>query len=728
MSLLAGFDFVTEISNAAILKLIKSEMRIGEVLLNPPFDLTIPFAVGSGHLIVDDLQLDLTDDDTVNLHFSFSNSSVEVQYIISRVICSLSGKLSIKLPLKLELARGNTLQVAADTGVAIVTVEYTAETEQAIVTALDGTGLTLELFKSSVQKMVTDFVRSMPITTFPIGYKVIPGVDGSISPLQFSSLQVHCIGHSSRDQQALGLFGNLLISTQNNGNHADKTSTSIASGSDVSISISPGAFHSLIFCPAIAKALGRTSVPQSCGNSPVKVGGLTLTSLVESFGNGQINLFGNVEKSGFCYESSGYFNGNILLKVFGTTLSSSVQINEPNITTNIDFLCYVAGTVLGGIYVTEILFIIDEILDNSDLSSTLQDTLGAGLGTMTNLGGLVLATISSVSIEPEGLILQGMIPLIVPPPLDRSVSIVGSVHTRPTSIFEENILSMGTYHTKLWCMGEKDYPYTEYAQYQIATYDLKVHLVATPLRRAVYAVKAGSGRVELDSDSLSVTLPGVTCMYPLPLATAGTKVIQDVHLDCKIKGTQIELQNRPEEGNFFIELEASSLLDCKGEILNISKTPSTYLFFEGSHVEIGGGHLEDTIHCQLEAARELHLTDDQIAALNGDLTGINDPHPEWGMVEHMVEHIRVLTELKTPYAEEMLLHSQIANSKNFTLAYHALSNNQMIKEIEATKQAPFKAIETELKTQITMLETRLGQIQRAGRLPKRARAFNNRLM
>ncbi|MBI3016110.1 MAG: hypothetical protein HYY65_13855 [Candidatus Tectomicrobia bacterium] len=126
----------------------------------------------------------------------------------------------------------------------------------------------------------------------------VPGTNGSFSPLQFSSLQVHCIGNSDRSKQALGLFGNLLASTQNNGNHVNKTSTAIASGRDLAISISPGTFHSLAFCPAVAAALGVSpnGLPPSCGGSGgVSVSGVTLTSIADSFGNGQINISGSAE-------------------------------------------------------------------------------------------------------------------------------------------------------------------------------------------------------------------------------------------------------------------------------------------------------------------------------------------------------------------------------------------------------------------------------------------------
>jgi hypothetical protein len=122
MTLLAGFDMVTEISNATILKLIKKNMKIGGVSLNPPFELTLPFTGGSGHLIVDDVQLDLTDDDKINLALTFSQTSATLAAPISRVVCPLSGTMTIKADVSLVAAGGSTRQIAVNMGTATVAV------------------------------------------------------------------------------------------------------------------------------------------------------------------------------------------------------------------------------------------------------------------------------------------------------------------------------------------------------------------------------------------------------------------------------------------------------------------------------------------------------------------------------------------------------------------------------------------------------------------------------
>src|SRR5205807_8237727 len=78
MSLMAGFDLVLELSNRSLLDLIKSYLRIGAVLVNPPFDVNLPFGNDNAHLVVKDLHLDLNADDTVTLTMDFDSASVTI--------------------------------------------------------------------------------------------------------------------------------------------------------------------------------------------------------------------------------------------------------------------------------------------------------------------------------------------------------------------------------------------------------------------------------------------------------------------------------------------------------------------------------------------------------------------------------------------------------------------------------------------------------------------------
>src|SRR5262249_31617187 len=105
MTLLAGFDIVTEISSAAVLKLIKSQMKLGGgVSVNPPFEITVPISgggvTGNVHMIVDDVLLNLNQDDSATLTFNFSNTSLIAQ-TPALTITALDGSVTVKAPLAL---------------------------------------------------------------------------------------------------------------------------------------------------------------------------------------------------------------------------------------------------------------------------------------------------------------------------------------------------------------------------------------------------------------------------------------------------------------------------------------------------------------------------------------------------------------------------------------------------------------------------------------------------
>ncbi|HEX8177268.1 MAG TPA: hypothetical protein VF543_19425 [Pyrinomonadaceae bacterium] len=730
MSLLAGFDFVSEISNATLLALIKSNMTIGGVQVNPPFEVTVPFAGASAHMIVDDLTLDLNDDDTMSLNFAFSQSSVTVQAPVPRVICPLAGNMSVRIPLTLVPSGGNTQQVSANMGAATVTLSM-PQSEQTITNALAGTNITSAQFQTMALQGVTDFVRSVPNVSFPLSFNVVPNVNGSIAPLQFSSLQVHCIGNSNRSLQALGLFGNLLASTQNNGNHTEKTSTAIQAGRDAAVSFSPGAFHSLIFCPAVGTALGMGvgSLPPSCGGSTggVSVNGIKLMSISDSFGNGQININGSVKDSGFCYDASGTFSGNIKLSVNGNALTPSISMDEPDVTIDIPFLCYLAaGVVLGPIGVAT-LFVIDHVADDiadKIAGTALNKALGGGVIGAVGLSALSgSASFASLSITPEGLTLQGNIKVSVKnSSFKKSLLLKGS-----TTTSSENIASSGKWHTQIWCKPAKDYPYTEILQNQVATYDVTSQLMATPLSVS-YTLRSITSPVAipLTGTSGAVDIPDVTCTYAAPLSTGGAKVTQSVHLEYQLNGTALQLRNRPEDGNFAVYLEAT-VRDCTGAVVTggSSVSPKAWVYFDGNAVVIGGGYEADYQEC----AAQMKELGDKIK---------NKYKPEDLYVEPWVpinfppeyrvyEQIRVLKAMGVREAQEMILHSRLAHGSGFTRAFHAPADVRTGRETRASQEVDsYRITETEIRSQLVMLTNQLLQMQRGLVSKSSERAPNKR--
>lgn len=738
MSLFAEFDFVVEISNPALTRLVQ-RVQFQDVILNPPFELTLPYPSGDLHLIVNDIRLQLEADDWVTISFVFAQSSIQQKSPTQIVLCPLSGTLTIAAHIRLVPRDATHMRLALALTNAVVTTSFTPAAEQVIAAALAGSGVTLDAFKFLLGLEANNFVHGIPDIPLEMIYNVEPGRDGQlIDGLRFTDLQVRCIGHSDPNRQALCLLGNLLLATQRNGKREDKTSTAIVPGQDMATSISPGAFQALIFCPAVRNALSTLTgnpnlrvidLPKDCGISEgLDVQDVTLTAMRCAFVTGAIGIFGSVAKSGTCYEASGFFTGTVKLETGGAGLVPIVQMDEPHIGVVVDWYCVLVPSLVLADITSYVLALADEIIRRfvENAKESVKGTLGKDLlpGSATASLG---SNISLVQITPEGLTLQGPI-LAYKRPSDffPSLSLEGSV-----TMLEKNIVKEDFWRTRVFCQQEeKDYRYTEYAQRQIAVYAPKSQLLATPLR-AKYAVRGPSGPPIplLDvapTGGNTVEIPNVECTYPMPLSTGGTKVTQTVHLGYTVKGTNIRLRNRPEEGNFAITLEVS-VLDCAGAPpAGIKGTEEKWIAFQGSKVEMGGEYLNDYQECMniLEGFTKRYLRGRSV--------------PVWVKVDHPPEwqifaQIRALKEmeqrgdLSTQEAADILLHTRIAHGESFARAYHSPTALQLGEEPEINQQAiALETVRAELTAQINNLTDLLSELERPGMLTDRMQRFIKR--
>lgn len=671
MSLMAGFDIVTEISNETITKLIKKNLQIGGQAVTPPFEITVPItgpASGSAHMIVTDLVVDLNADDTMTLTLTFEDGSVVVTSPFNRTIYPLAGSFTIKAAIQLvNGATPNTKQLSVNLGAATTTLAFTPASTTAINNDLNGTGINAATFATMANSALGGFVHSIPNPTLPVAFTVVPGSNGSLAPsLVFEDLKVHCIHHADRAKQALGLFGILLAANHGNGNVSQKTSTAIAAANNgICISLSPGTFRRFAFCPAISQALGisMSNLPTACGSAgSVEKDGVQITQIKDTFHNGFIAVNGKVQKSGFCYDANGSFSGKITLSVSGTTLTPSLQMDEPDVDVDIPWYCYLAaGVVLGPIGLV-IAGVIDGVADGiaeSLASDALKNALGAGLPNVS-LGGLSGASFSSVQVTTEGMTLQGTVPVFVPSPAtSKSLSLSGSVVTTLSEV-----LSSGTWHAQVWCQPEaKDYPYTEYAQHQKGTYALSSKLTPVPLAPE-YRLNVGGNAYPLTGNSGTISIPNVQCHYPMPLATGGTAVTQTVHVGYSISGSQVTLTNDPVEGNYSLYLYAKAK-DPDGAYVKkngVAIETWKHVQFQGNHVAIGGGYSQDVQECAAQM-REW---------LKGILQKYvpKKPFPDWPPVnypnpEEVIIYIRDVMGLGIRQADAILLQSKIAHGSSF---------------------------------------------------------------
>jgi hypothetical protein len=673
---MAGFDFLAEVSNETVLKLIEQNLKIGGVSASPPFELTLPLAGGgvngTAHLIVTGMTLDLNANDTITLKLAFDRASVVISAPLPLALCPLDGNFTITAALQLVDAGNSNKQLSVNLGAATVALNWSAAASQEIAADLAGAPINAAGFTTLANQMLTGYVQSIAAPTIPIAFSVKANENGSLSPnLRFEQLEVHCIHNAQAKKQALGFFGILLKANHGKGDHTKKTSTAITAAHDgVCISISPGAFHSLIFCPAIASALSTdvSHLPGSCGAADgYETQGVSVDSISDSFGNGKIDINGAVSKSGFCYDAEGTFHGAITFTISGTTLTPHLAMDDPDVDVDIPWYCYLAvGVVLGPIGLV-LAGVVDGVADGIATSlagDALKNALGSGIPGV-GVGGLSGASFTSVTVTTEGITLQGTVPVYISHPyVPQELTLSGSVITT-----HSEVLSSGIFHTQVWCMpNAKDYPYTEYSQQQKGVYSLAGTMVVQPLTPQ-FAIQAGGTSTPLTGSSGTVALANVNTHYPMPLATGGTAMQQTVHVGYKIAGTSIELTNVPSEGDYAFILTATAT-DCDGNPVqndaNYTLNTSINVQFEGDHVEIGGGYAADVQYCG-------HLLSDFMKKILDEYKQWQEV-PIWQQVNYpapddMIRYIRDVMALGVPEADEILLTSKVAHGNSF---YRAL--------------------------------------------------------
>jgi hypothetical protein len=688
MTLMAGFDLVAEVSNETIRKLIMSKLTIGGVVANPPFELSLPIPIpgggkGSAYLMVTDLQVDLNADDTITLTLSFDRMSVVPIPNLPFAICPLDGNITITTAALQLISAGSPdmQQVSLDLLAATVAINWSAAADQEITKDLASLGgiVTPKDFKNLASNGMTNYVRKLPAPVLPYEFRVVPGVEGSVSPtLQFERLEVHCIPNPNRNQQALGLFGILLKANDANGDHTQKTSTAISAAHDgVCISMAPGAFHQLVFCPGIAQALkltDPTKLPGSCGPAGgLDTQGVTINSIFDSFANDHIDINGSISKSGFCYDASGTFHATLTSAASGSTLQLNVLTDTPDIDVSIPWYCVVvAGVVLGpiGIALAAVVEAVTQAVVNNIASSLGGRSLS--VGGLPGGGLLYGAFFDNLAITTEGLTLQGIFPLSVYHPFVMpKLDLNGSV-----TMTNRQDIGSGIFHAQIWCMQQaKDYPYTEYAQQQTGTYKLSGTMVSQPLTPE-FTIDADGPAIPLSGKQGKVTIPNVITHYPMPLATGGTAMQQTVNIDYFISGTSIKLTNIPAEGDYSFYLNVSAT-DCSNKPVQDDMQKDLHariqVQFEGDHVDIGGGYAADVQSCGQHLRQWLEevidkYTPEQIVPI---WQQVNYPP-----VEGLVEYIRDVVALGIPEADEILVASKIAHGNSFSRAIFSEAASQ----------------------------------------------------
>jgi hypothetical protein len=410
-----------------------------------------------------------------------------------------------------------------------------------------------------------------------------------------------------------------------------------------------------------------THLPTTCGSAGgFDTQGVTITKLTDSFANGHIDITGTATKSGFCYDASASFHGTLTLTLSGGTLVPDVALDQPNVSIDIPWYCFLAAAVvLGplGLAIGAAVEIVGPTIAEALASNSIKQALGSGLPTV-GTGGLGAGQLKSVSITTEGLTLQGVVPIFVSTPfVSKMLDLNGSVTTT-----NKSTISTGVFHAKVWCMATaKDYPYTEYSQHQEGTFQLTGQLVQLPLTPA-FTVSANGPEIALTGTVGTVAIPNVDAHFPMPLATGGAKVTQTVHIDYEVVGTTVKLRNRPEEGDYSFWLNATAT-GCKGQPINDdnNKAPSTFTFveFEGDHVEIGGGFAADVQYCAqlLASFAQKYSQEYSIWQKVPIWVEVNYPAPE-----ELAAYVRDLVSLGLRETDDVLRAIKTAHGNSFVRA------------------------------------------------------------
>lgn len=636
MKLMAGFDMVLELSNETVLKLIRSNLSIGGTVLSAPFELSLPLsgpASGYTHMIVTDLRLDLNEGEKITLSMPFDRGTVVLSSPLSRTIGPLSGTISITTTVS-----GST-SISFDLANATAALDFTAAGEAELIEDLSGTILSPALFKTLANQALTSYAQTLSSPPVPLPFTVVPGIDGTLTPaLQLERVEVRCIPNADRKKQALGIFGILLAANHGNGNHTLRTEAKITTVTDgMCFSLSPEAFHSLIFAPAMVG---------------LDLGGMTLNSLTDTFADNHIDINGSASKSGTCYDATATFHGSLTLSVSGSLITPQLTMDPVSVDVDIPWYCYLASAVVGGILGPVILGVIDALLE--DISVNL-GKVGISSISLGNMGG---ASFSVVQISPEGLSLQGRMPIYLPGSVGYShLELNGSVITT-----ESTEISSGIWHGQAWCMSEaKDYPFVEYHQQQRGMFDLKSILTILPLT-PVFMLKYAGHTYPLTEASGTITIPNMTVHYP-KLGGGGTALEQPAHISYTVSGTQVVLTNIPTEGTFSVSLHAQAR-DCdggtvkaNGEVIEAMKT----VVFVGIHFDIGGEYAQDVQYC-------VGVIEDYIRN-KGHYTKVEE-YPKWPpknypSPEDLLDFIQKVVRSGYPAMDQVLINMQIAHGGSF---------------------------------------------------------------
>lgn len=618
---LSGFDYVLEISQPALLRLLQETLTVQDVRMRPPFPLRLPVNAGGQrltiHLIVEDVQLDVQPANHLRLTLAFARSSIEFGSF-GTAIYPLSGTLRIDVQMTLH-ALGDFRPLALEFGAAQVALDLGGEGRQAIARGAVDAGLTPDTATATLVDAVRGLMRGLGKVLVPTGSMLVPGEDGGLRigdpPVQrFTRLEVFGIAHQVRSRQSIALFGNLFADTESQGDSGQRVASAISSGSDFLVALSPRAFHSFIFCPALAGALGvpREALPTACGGATgLNHDGVTIKQVVSSLNDDFIGVAARVEKSGTCYEATGVVVAHVRLAVSGGILTSAVTVPVKEFGVTVDWYCQLAlisGWSLYGAYLVTWIADTFESIAASNADTQIVNQLGrlapAAAFAPTGIPIATVPTAATVTASEVTVQSRRRLGFVDPVPAPR----LELVHDKSEVV--SSFSRPGVFTTRIFCQREaKRYGYIETQQSRRITYELRTWLLPEPLS-VTFSVRGRSGDwVPLAPQPAGLpvspaVVPDVECRFAVPLTTGGSTVEKSVSLRYSLAGRSVRLTSDAKDGNFWVDLRAEVRDPAGQSPPGVDANPVVTVYIEGSSVEMDEEYRADLAQC-MKIARDV---------------------------------------------------------------------------------------------------------------------------
>ncbi len=591
MNTLSNYDFIFEVGNNTLQKLIQAALHFDLVQANPPFEFYASLPSGNMdddlHCIVHQVSLNITSQKEMDLIFSFHNSSVAMPGL-KLLIGALDGK--IKITITPELINGSTAShkcLAFNFSNAKVALTLSGEAQKKINNALKEKNLSNVKIENDIVQSLVSYFRLQGIRPTPMEFKVIPGTTGQFSPeIQFEQLELSCIPNQDVNKQALFFGGIFLPDNHGKGNLSLKTFSDITPGKDVVAAISPECFHKLIICQKIGEELLpqpfannisslATQMPPDCGLiGGIKYeDGLYITKIQSNFVNGAINLHLELRKEGFCYEAIARQDISILLEMDGPVLKPKLQYGKPSLNVSVPWYCYVAG----GFVFSFIVGYAVEFVIGLILKIILENVLDVSANKMSLssqkiiLGGKSQPTFNKVYVKADALVFEGNLYIQLEAPQIPKIEIALAHKCKNQST------KSGVFHSKFCVVGDVNFEITKQIHYVSCRampvlmgrpLILKWHADAGLLNKATsvpFAFTSVGFEFKGNPDSGILTILNAPTHYPEPLPD-GSLAEQDVSVAFQLSGNWLHFDNSPaetnEEGNYviFLNLEAQDPL------------------------------------------------------------------------------------------------------------------------------------------------------------------------